>query len=207
MVKYKDSKHWTAVASQTPVDSQTALSFKKKGKSASALYPPTQPALRSLLKRPRSVRRSRSAPTRHQHRDVKSCHRTHHEQRRPQTATDSKKAFPTGLGQVATKYADAWGIQLLPLVTKPLGEVAAVGAIEADQESEDEDDEQDVERKVKELIRKEAAYVAASHRPDRPLTKRIESAQRAADLHEQRTGRRLKVTAQFVEEGMVYPEM
>ncbi|KAI9220758.1 hypothetical protein BC828DRAFT_382711 [Blastocladiella britannica] len=57
------------------------------------------------------------------------------------------------------------------------------------------------------LTRQLAAYIAASHRPSRPLAARIASAHRAADVHEQLTGHRLLITRELVMAGARYPPM
>lgn len=56
------------------------------------------------------------------------------------------------------------------------------------------------------LENQERAYTAASRRSDRSLEARVESARRASEIHFQRTGRRLRVTQEDVENGDLYEE-
>ncbi|KNE60336.1 hypothetical protein AMAG_18517 [Allomyces macrogynus ATCC 38327] len=56
------------------------------------------------------------------------------------------------------------------------------------------------------LARQEASYIAASHRADRPLAARLESAAQASALHALRTGKRLFVSRVLVERRRDYPE-
>ncbi|KAK6506338.1 hypothetical protein TWF506_011256 [Arthrobotrys conoides] len=50
----------------------------------------------------------------------------------------------------------------------------------------------------------ERAYIAASHRTDRSLEARMESARRASEIHKQRTGKFFKITEKAVLAGEVY---
>jgi len=52
----------------------------------------------------------------------------------------------------------------------------------------------------------ERVYIAASRRSDRSLEARVESARRASEIHEKRTGRSLGVTEQDVLIGEMYEE-
>ncbi|KAK6331772.1 hypothetical protein TWF718_002313 [Orbilia javanica] len=52
----------------------------------------------------------------------------------------------------------------------------------------------------------ERAYIAASHRADRSLEARMESARRASEIHKQRTGKFFRVTEKAVLEGEVYDD-
>ncbi|KAJ3358523.1 hypothetical protein GGF32_000365 [Allomyces javanicus] len=56
------------------------------------------------------------------------------------------------------------------------------------------------------LARQEASYIAASHRADRPLAARLESAAQASALHALRTGKRLFVSRVLVERRRDYLE-
>ncbi|KAK1831228.1 hypothetical protein QBC39DRAFT_96272 [Podospora conica] len=51
---------------------------------------------------------------------------------------------------------------------------------------------------------RERAFIAASRRSDRSAEARLESAHKASEVHFQRTGRRLKITPQIVENGEQY---
>ncbi|KAK6346029.1 hypothetical protein TWF730_010363 [Orbilia blumenaviensis] len=50
----------------------------------------------------------------------------------------------------------------------------------------------------------ERAYIAASHRTDRSLEARMESARRASEIHKQRTGKHYKISEESVLAGEVY---
>ncbi|KAG5933739.1 hypothetical protein E4U59_006664 [Claviceps monticola] len=52
----------------------------------------------------------------------------------------------------------------------------------------------------------ERAYIAASRRTDRSLEARIQSAQKASDLHQKRTGKALRITEQIVFNDETYEE-
>lgn len=52
----------------------------------------------------------------------------------------------------------------------------------------------------------ERAYIAASRRSDRSIEARVESARRASEIHERRTGKRLRVTEQDVINEEMYEE-
>ncbi|KAI1822474.1 hypothetical protein F4861DRAFT_388753 [Xylaria intraflava] len=53
----------------------------------------------------------------------------------------------------------------------------------------------------------ERAYIAASRRADRSLEARVQSARMASDIHQKRTGRRLKVSPEIVLKEEMYEEM
>ncbi|CAB4439552.1 unnamed protein product [Rhizophagus irregularis] len=53
----------------------------------------------------------------------------------------------------------------------------------------------------------ERAYIAASHRGDRSMEARIESARKASDIHKKRTGRALRITAEDVRNEEMYQEI
>ncbi|KAI9009297.1 hypothetical protein DFJ74DRAFT_772882 [Hyaloraphidium curvatum] len=53
---------------------------------------------------------------------------------------------------------------------------------------------------------RERSYVAASHRGDRSIEARMESAQKASEIHEKRTGKALEITQEAVEREENYPE-
>lgn len=57
------------------------------------------------------------------------------------------------------------------------------------------------------LLTQRRAYIAASRRSDRSLDARIESARRASEIHEQRTGRPLRVTKVDVLNEEMYEEI
>ncbi|KAG6263068.1 hypothetical protein E4U48_006948 [Claviceps purpurea] len=52
----------------------------------------------------------------------------------------------------------------------------------------------------------ERAYIAASRRTDRSLEARVQSAQKASDLHQKRTGKALRITEQIVFNDETYEE-
>jgi len=52
----------------------------------------------------------------------------------------------------------------------------------------------------------ERAYIAASRRTDRSMEARMESARRASDLHQKRTGKRLRITEKIVQMEEMYEE-
>ncbi|GBC07713.1 hypothetical protein RclHR1_07640011 [Rhizophagus clarus] len=53
----------------------------------------------------------------------------------------------------------------------------------------------------------ERAYIAASHRGDRSMEARIESARKASDIHKKRTGKALRITAEDVRNEEMYQEI
>lgn len=57
------------------------------------------------------------------------------------------------------------------------------------------------------VLTRRRAYIAASRRSDRSLDARIESARRASEIHEQRTGRPLRVTKEDVLNEEMYEEI
>jgi len=50
------------------------------------------------------------------------------------------------------------------------------------------------------------AYIAASRRTDRSMEARMESARRASDLHQKRTGKKLRITEDIVQNEEMYEE-
>ncbi|RIA90498.1 hypothetical protein C1645_823270 [Glomus cerebriforme] len=53
----------------------------------------------------------------------------------------------------------------------------------------------------------ERAYIAASHRGDRSMEARIESARKASEIHKKRTGKALRITAEDVRNEEMYQEI
>ncbi|KAK9687563.1 hypothetical protein K7432_014743 [Basidiobolus ranarum] len=53
----------------------------------------------------------------------------------------------------------------------------------------------------------ERAYIAASHRGDRPLEGRLKSAHKASEIHKRRTGKSLKITEEDVLNEEMYAEV
>ncbi|KAG9290894.1 hypothetical protein G9A89_011044 [Geosiphon pyriformis] len=53
----------------------------------------------------------------------------------------------------------------------------------------------------------ERAFIAASHRGDRSIEARMESARKASELHKKRTGKALRITEQDVRNEEMYREM
>ncbi|CAI2165055.1 12777_t:CDS:2 [Funneliformis geosporum] len=53
----------------------------------------------------------------------------------------------------------------------------------------------------------ERAYIAASHRGDRSMEARIESARKASEIHKKRTGKALRITPEDVRNEEMYQEI
>ncbi|CAJ0839156.1 6681_t:CDS:2 [Entrophospora sp. SA101] len=53
----------------------------------------------------------------------------------------------------------------------------------------------------------ERAYIAASHRGDRSIEARIESARKASEIHKKRTGKALRITPEDVRNEEMYQEV
>ncbi|CAG8451876.1 11286_t:CDS:2 [Paraglomus brasilianum] len=53
----------------------------------------------------------------------------------------------------------------------------------------------------------ERAYIAASHRGDRSLEARMESARKASEIHKKRTGKALRITEDDVRNEEMYQEI
>jgi len=53
----------------------------------------------------------------------------------------------------------------------------------------------------------ERAYIAASHRGDRSMEARIESARKASEIHKKRTGKALRITPEDVRNEEMYQEV
>ncbi|CAG8557368.1 276_t:CDS:2 [Ambispora gerdemannii] len=53
----------------------------------------------------------------------------------------------------------------------------------------------------------ERAFIAASHRGDRSLEARMESARKASEVHKKRTGKALKITEEDVRNEEMYREV
>ncbi|CAG8595669.1 12232_t:CDS:2 [Racocetra fulgida] len=56
-------------------------------------------------------------------------------------------------------------------------------------------------------IERSETYIAASHRGDRSMEARIESARKASEIHKKRTGKALRITPEDVRNEEMYQEI